>query len=155
MGNRLKQLSTQILAGILFGLGLAVAGMTSPLKVLAFLDVTGQWDPSLLIVLGTAVLIAGAAFRLAQAWPKPILKDSFPVLRNRQVDCPLIVGSAVFGIGWGIVGYCPGPAVALLAVPRNPEAWAVLTGMGLGYLCDGLLRKSPQKTISLSNAEDN
>lgn len=155
MGNRLKQLLTQIFAGVLFGLGLAIAGMTSPLKVLAFLDFAGQWNPSLLIVLGTAVLVAGYAFRVAQVWPKPILKDSFPVLRNRQVDFPLIVGSAVFGIGWGIAGYCPGPAVALLAVPRNPEAWTVLTGMALGYLCEGLLRQSLKKTISPLNTDDN
>jgi uncharacterized protein len=95
-------------AGLLFGIGLWVAGMANPKKVLDFLDVTGDWDPSLLLVMAGAVAVTLFAFR------KIIRKQNLKFER-RSVDLPLVAGAAIFGIGWGIGGYCPGPAVTALA----------------------------------------
>jgi uncharacterized membrane protein YedE/YeeE len=94
-------------AGLLFGAGLWLSGMANPRKVLDFLDVTGSWDPSLLLVMGGAVAVTAAFFR-------PILKQK-PIDFQSAVDIPLMAGAAIFGIGWGIGGYCPGPAVTALS----------------------------------------
>ena len=121
-----------LLCGLVFGLGLALAGMTSPQKVLAFLDVAGDWDPALLCVLGGAVVTAAIAFRFVLKRPRPVFDVRFHVGDARRIDAPLVIGSILFGIGWGIAGYCPGPAVALLAVPGNPELPLFLGGMLAG-----------------------
>lgn len=94
-------------AGLLFGIGLWLSGMANPRKVLDFLDITGNWDPSLLLVMGGAVAVTAIAFR-------PILKGK-PIEFKSSVDAPLIIGAAIFGIGWGIGGYCPGPALTALS----------------------------------------
>jgi uncharacterized protein len=94
-------------AGSLFGIGLWLSGMANPRKVLDFLDVAGNWDPSLLLVMGGAVAVTLAAFR-------PLLKRR-PIDFKREIDAPLITGAAIFGIGWGIGGYCPGPAITALS----------------------------------------
>ena len=94
-------------AGLLFGIGLWVSGMANPRKVLDFLDVAGNWDPSLLLVMGGAVAVTALAFR-------PLVKKHSLEFKN-SVDAPLIIGAALFGIGWGIGGYCPGPALTALA----------------------------------------
>lgn len=118
--------------GLLFGLGLAVSGMTHPQTVLGFLDVAGRWNPSLLFVLGGAVGVAAAGFHALRKRDKPVFADAFIVTDATKVDRPLIVGSILFGIGWGIGGYCPGPAVALLAAP-NRELWIFLPALLFGY----------------------
>jgi uncharacterized membrane protein YedE/YeeE len=118
-------------AGVLFGLGLAVSGMTDASKVLAFLDISGRWDPSLLFVLGGAVAITAGATRLVLRRQTPLLDDAFHISSRRAIDPSLIFGSAIFGIGWGISGYCPGPGVALLASP-SWETWAFLPAMLVG-----------------------
>ncbi|WP_438699751.1 DUF6691 family protein [Zoogloea sp.] len=120
--------------GLLFGLGLALSGMTSPLKVLGFLDVAGAWNPALMLVLGSAVGVAGVAFHFILRRPRPVLGERFHVSGATRADLGLVLGSALFGMGWGICGYCPGPALALLAVPDNPETLPVLAGLGLGIL---------------------
>ena len=94
-------------AGLLFGIGLWLSGMANPKKVLDFLDVTGNWDPSLLVVMGGAVAVTALAFR-------PLLKKN-PLDFKTAVDAPLVIGAAIFGIGWGIGGYCPGPALTALS----------------------------------------
>jgi uncharacterized membrane protein YedE/YeeE len=94
-------------AGLLFGIGLWLSGMAEPRKVLDFLDVAGNWDPSLLLVMGGAVAVTAVAFR-------PLLKRK-PIDFKSQLDAPLIIGAALFGVGWGIGGYCPGPALTALA----------------------------------------
>lgn len=94
-------------AGLLFGVGLWLSGMANPRKVLDFLDITGNWDPSLLLVMGGAVAVTAAAFR-------PLLKRK-PIDFKTSLDAPLVIGAALFGIGWGIGGYCPGPALTALA----------------------------------------
>lgn len=118
-------------SGALFGLGLSIAGMTDPQKVLAFLDVAGSWDPSLLFVLGSAVIVTFAGYRLALRQPRPLLAESFGVPTFRHIDRPLLLGSVLFGIGWGIAGYCPGPAIASLAF-TNTETLVFLPALALG-----------------------
>lgn len=124
----------QLLAGLIFGLGLALADMTSPRRVLAFLDVAGDWDPSLLFVLGGAVCTTFIGYRLVLRRPRPRLDSVFHLSTLRRIDRPLVLGSVLFGLGWGIGGFCPGPGVALLAVPGNPETWIFLAGLAVGIV---------------------
>jgi uncharacterized membrane protein YedE/YeeE len=95
-------------AGLVFGLGLWLSGMANPRKVLDFLDITGTWDPSLVLVMGGAVAITLAAFR-------PIIRRKALSFDKTSIDAPLIAGAAIFGLGWGIGGYCPGPALTALS----------------------------------------
>lgn len=121
-----------LVCGLLFGAGLALAGMTRPQKVLGFLDVAGHWDPSLLFVLGGAVLLATVAFRLVLRRGSPLLETSFDLPATKTIDVRLIGGALIFGLGWGLSGYCPGPAIALLAT-RNTEALYFLPAMLAGW----------------------
>jgi uncharacterized membrane protein YedE/YeeE len=127
----MKRNLTSWLAGIVFGFGLALSGMTHPEKVLGFLDVVGAWDASLLFVLGGAVGVTLLSFRVILRMKKPLLAERFYTTRETQIDRPLIVGAILFGAGWGISGYCPGPAIALIAAP-NWELWAFLPAAILG-----------------------
>jgi uncharacterized protein len=95
-------------AGLLFGIGLWLSGMANPRKVLDFLDVAGNWDPSLLLVMGGAVVVTFAAFR-------PIIRKKGLTFDKTKIDLPLVLGAGLFGIGWGIGGYCPGPALTALS----------------------------------------
>lgn len=120
------------LSGSLFGLGLAVSRMTDPERVLGFLDVAGDWDPALLFVLGGAVLTTTVLFRLVLRYDVPVLADRFRLPSARDVDRRLLAGSALFGIGWGLAGYCPGPALAGLGVASAEVLWflpAMIAGM--------------------------
>jgi len=136
-----RNISTAI-AGLLFGIGLAVSGMTHPDKVLGFLDVAGAWDPSLLLVLGGAVGVTVIAFRFILRRPAPVLEQSFSLPTLREIDGPLVVGATLFGIGWGISGYCPGPAFASLAAP-NWETWVFIPAVLLGAFVHRASRTSP------------
>ena len=104
-----------LVAGLVFGLGLILSGMTDPAKVIGFLDLAGNWNPSLAFVMGGAVLVGLVAFRLAARLPKALLGDPMRIPGTRQIDRRLILGGLTFGIGWGLAGYCPGPALASLA----------------------------------------
>ena len=104
------------LAGLVFGIGLVVSGMSDPAKVLNFLDVAGHWDPSLAFVMGGASVTAFLGFRLAWRRPAPLLFADFDMPANNAIDAPLLSGAVLFGIGWGIGGFCPGPAWT--ALPR-------------------------------------
>jgi uncharacterized protein len=118
--------------GLLFGIGLALAGMTRPQKVLGFLDVAGPWDPSLLFVLGGAVAVSAVAFRYILRRHSPLLAESFDLPTTKPIDRNLIAGATIFGVGWGLSGYCPGPAIALLAAP-DTEALYFLPAMLAGW----------------------
>ncbi|MDO8178966.1 MAG: YeeE/YedE family protein [Undibacterium sp.] len=133
-----------LLAGLVFGLGLALSGMTSPAKVLDFLDLAGNWDPSLLFVLGGAVGVTAIVFRWILRRKKPLFSDQFFLPLAKNIDGKLIVGALIFGIGWGISGYCPGPAIASLASP-NWETWIFLPAMLAGILLQRLLAGSRNK----------
>ncbi len=114
-----------LVSGVVFGLGLSLAQMTNPDKVLNFLDIRGTWDPSLLLVLGGAVVLSAIAFYIVFKRGAPLWDDIFHMPLPKAIDRPLIIGSALFGIGWGLSGYCPGPAIASLGF-GNPEAlWVV------------------------------
>ena len=105
-------------AGLLFALGLGIGGMTQPSKVIGFLDVAGDWDPSLAFVMGGALLVYAIVARLALARPAPMLETKFFVPTRRDIDRPLVLGAVLFGAGWGLAGYCPGPALVSLASGR-------------------------------------
>ncbi len=120
-----------LMAGLVFGLGLAIAEMTNPLKVLAFLDLAGDWDPSLAFVMGGAVTVTALAFRFILRRPVPFYGERFHLPTLTQIDRKLLVGAALFGIGWGLAGYCPGPALATV-LSGNSEVWWFVPAMLVG-----------------------
>jgi uncharacterized membrane protein YedE/YeeE len=123
-----------LFAGVLFGLGLAVSGMVDPQKVIGFLDVAGHWDPTLAFVMGGALLVAIPAFRLIFRRSRPVLADDFDLPTKDSLDASLLGGAALFGVGWGLSGFCPGPSVTALAsglVPVFAFVAAMIAGMAL------------------------
>jgi hypothetical protein len=110
----MKQFFSYFFAGLLFGIGLALSNMIDPNKVVDFLDVTGNWDPSLAFVMIAALSISFIAFNLIPKKASPIFDDKFKLPTRKDIDKPLIVGASIFGIGWGIAGFCPGPALSSL-----------------------------------------
>jgi uncharacterized protein len=145
MNSKMLRYLVSLICGLLFGAGLALSGMTRPLKVLGFLDVAGKWDPSLIFVLGGAVIVATVAFRFILQRKAPLLAPSFDLPTTKKVDRKLIVGALIFGVGWGIAGYCPGPAIALLAAPDTEALYflpAIVAGWGLYRLTAGVANRS-------------
>ena len=122
-----------LFSGTLFGLGLAVSGMVDPAKVIGFLDVAGNWDPTLAFVMGGALLVTIPAFRLILKHPHPALANNFELPTKRGVDTRLIGGAALFGLGWGLGGFCPGPAVTALATGLTP-VFAFVAAMVAGMV---------------------
>ena len=125
-------LVTAFLAGLLFGTGLILSSMTNPAKVLAFLDVTGRWDPSLAFVMVGAILVAAIGYRAAGARGRSLFGGKLHMPRAAGIDRRQLLGSLTFGAGWGLVGYCPGPALAALAVGGRPTlrfVGAMVAGM--------------------------
>ncbi len=126
----------QFVIGLAFGLGLLVCGMSNPAKVLNFLDLaairTGSWDPSLVFVMLGAVIITFIGFRLVLKWPRPVLARAFHLPTKTDFDLRVIVGPAIFGVGWGIAGFCPGPAFVALGYGSSASIQfmiAMLVGM--------------------------
>lgn len=120
------------IAGLLFGLGVGISGMTDPSRVLGFLDIAGAWDPTLMFVLGGAVVTNFIGYRLAFKRANPIYGEAFQLPTRQDLDGRLIGGSALFGIGWGLSGYCPGPAIASIGGLTAPLA-AMLIAMAVGW----------------------
>ncbi len=123
-----------LVVGILFGVGLNISQMTNPEKVLAFLNVLGDWDPSLALVMVSALIVAGLGFIIAKKMKKPIFDSQFSWPNKTVIDKPLILGASLFGVGWGMVGLCPGPAIASLAAPSTEILLfliSMLVGMGI------------------------
>jgi uncharacterized membrane protein YedE/YeeE len=116
MSQRVLQIIVALGAGLIFGFGLSLSGMLDPVRVQGFLDIFGKWDPSLAFVLGGAVIIAFIGVRLAGRLAHPAFDESFHMPTATAIDRPLILGSALFGIGWGLAGLCPGPALASLSL---------------------------------------
>lgn len=127
-------------AGVFFGLGLALSQMINPNKVLNFLDVAGNWDPSLALVMGGALFIGIIAFYLIPKRASPLFEETFKLPTRKDIDKPLLIGSAIFGIGWGVAGYCPGPAFATLG-SNTLEAILFITAMIAGVLLHDFIYK--------------
>ena len=114
------------LIGLVFGLGISISGMANPAKVLNFFDIAGTWDPSLMFVMGGALITTFFGYRLVWRRTAPVFDTSFQVPENRSIDLPLVAGSATFGIGWGIAGFCPGGALPAIGTGR----WEVFVFVG-------------------------
>ena len=125
--------------GLVFGTGIAISGMANPAKVLNFFDVAGAWDPSLLVVMASALVVTAIGYRFVLRYPRPILEPGFHLPTNRRLDMPLIAGSAVFGIGWGISGFCPGGAIPALGLGET-SAWAFVGAMLAGIFAARTIR---------------
>lgn len=119
--------------GLLFGVGLTVSGMVQPLKVVGFLDFAGAWDPTLAFVMGGALVVTALAFPWILRRGRPLWAESFSLPTRKDLDARLLAGSAIFGIGWGLAGFCPGPALAALALGA-PGAWIFSAAMAAGML---------------------
>ncbi|GLS18170.1 membrane protein [Labrys miyagiensis] len=134
MSRSLPQAIVALGAGAIFGFGLSLSGMLDPVRVQGFLDIFGRWDPSLAFVLAGAVIVAFIGVRIARRLAHPVLDKDFHLPVARAIDPPLIIGSALFGIGWGLAGLCPGPALASLSLGLWQTALfvaAMITGMVL------------------------
>lgn len=132
-----------LLSGLLFGLGLSLGGMTEPAVVLGFLDIFGQWDPCLAFVMAGAVVTAAIGYRLVLRRPHPLVAETFQIPTSRTIDARLIGGAALFGIGWGIAGYCPGPALASIGA-GDASLLLLVTSMLAGWwLASRLPRPRP------------
>ena len=130
---------TSLLSGLVFGLGLIVAGMANPAKVLAFLDLAGAWDPSLAFVMGGAIGVGFVAFLVARQRTVTFLGEEMKLPTARHIDRRLVFGSVAFGIGWGIAGFCPGPALVALGMGEGKAlvfVASMLAGMGIFELIE-------------------
>ena len=136
-----------LLVGLVFGIGLIISGMTDPSKVIGFLDLAGRWDPSLGFVMGGAILVGLVAFRFAAGRDKSLLGDAMRLPTATQIDRRLVLGGLAFGIGWGLAGYCPGPALASLASGGSKPlifAAAMIVGMVIFELLERLPARRKQ-----------
>ena len=138
----MKHRISEFAVGLLFGIGLILSGMTDPGKVIGFLDLSGAWDPSLALVMGGAILVGVFAFALAKKRTTTFLGGAMHLPSSNDIDKRLLAGSLLFGVGWGLVGLCPGPAIADLVLAFRPVAIfviAMLGGMALFKLLDRAL----------------
>lgn len=135
---------SMVASGLLFGAGLALSGMTQPSKVMAFLDFTGDWDPSLAFVMMGAIAVHAVLYRLVRRRSSPLFQTTFHVPTRRDVDPRLVAGAALFGLGWGLGGFCPGPGI-VSAASLDPSALvfvaAMLGGMLLQHVTDAAQHK--------------
>lgn len=135
-----------LLTGLLFGLGLVISGMTQPAKVVGFLNFFGDWDPSLAFVMGGAVVVNTIIFRLTKKRSRPLLGPKFHMPTKDEIDWRLIAGSALFGVGWGLAGYCPGPGITALVSMQAPAlvfVGAMAAGMVLFAVVDRFIFSRP------------
>ncbi len=136
------QLAFIYLAGLMFGIGIAISGMMNPAKVLNFFDVAGIWDPSLLIVMVTALAVTAVGYRLVMRRARPIFEPRFQVPTSRTIDAKLIGGSALFGVGWGMSGFCPGASLPALGT-GNPAVLIFTAALVAGmFLARVAMRRS-------------
>jgi uncharacterized protein len=131
-----------LLAGMIFGAGLTLSDMVNPARVLNFFDVAGSWDPTLAFVMGGALATATLGYRLVFARGTPLIGGTFHLPTQRQIDLPLVGGAALFGAGWGLAGFCPGPALAAL-VSLQPKVWLFVGAMLVGMAATKIWRDLP------------
>ncbi|MDA8586206.1 YeeE/YedE family protein [Rhodobacteraceae bacterium] len=126
--------------GLIFGVGIMISGMANPAKVINFFDIAGTWDPSLAFVMGGALGITALGYRFVLKRPAPKLDSVFHLPTRSDIDMPLVAGSAVFGVGWGIAGFCPGGAIPALGTGR-PEVFVFIAALLAGILTAKFLRR--------------
>lgn len=139
---------TSLLAGLVFGVGLIVSGMANPAKVLGFLDLAGRWDPSLALVMAGAISVGLISFAVAKRRTQSFLRTEMKLPKARDIDQRLVGGGLLFGIGWGVAGFCPGPAVVALGMGETKAVVfvvAMLVGMGVFELLE---RRKPARQAS-------
>lgn len=141
------QRAFEFLAGLLFGLGLMLAGMTDPSKVLAFLDLAGAWDPSLALVMGGGIAVGLGAFTVAKGRSKTLLGNAIFLPQATVIDRRLLGGSALFGVGWGLAGFCPGPALVSLGL-GDAKVWVFVAAMVAGMLVFEWLESRAHRALS-------
>jgi uncharacterized membrane protein YedE/YeeE len=144
----MRPLVSAIVVGILFGAGLALSDMINPARVLAFLDIAGAWDPTLAFVMIGAVVPTAVAFAMRPRLSSPLFGNKFVIPENRSPDRRLLIGAAIFGLGWGLVGFCPGPAIASLSL-RLWQPWLFVAAMLAGMAVE---RALPQRLSSIQPA---
>jgi len=137
----MKRNISALATGTLFGIGLTISQMLNPEKVIGFLDLFGQWDPSLAFVMAGALMVTALGYRLVHKQSKPLFNERFDLPSNRHIDSRLAAGSALFGIGWGLVGLCPGPAIAALFIGGLPIV-VFLVSMAVGAYLFELLNQN-------------
>jgi uncharacterized membrane protein YedE/YeeE len=133
-------IANALLAGLIFGIGLIISGMANPAKVLGFLDLSGNWDPSLAFVMVGAILVGTVAFALARRRQRSMLGAPIQLPEAKHIDRRLIAGSLVFGTGWGLAGFCPGPAL-VVAGGGQPSAWLFVVSMLIGMWIFSILER--------------
>lgn len=129
-----------LIAGIFFGLGLTISEMVDPARVIGFLNITGNWDPTLALVMATALLVALPSFTFILRCHRPLCADKFSLPDKKNIDMPLIIGASLFGVGWGLGGFCPGPAITAL-VTLSPDVIVFVLAMLTGYFIVNLAKK--------------
>lgn len=145
-----KAYFSSFFSGLLFAIGLGLSGMMNPEKVQGFLDITGKWDPSLALVMGGAVMVTFIVFPIIFKRKQPIFEFSFAMPSNTKIDKNLIIGAILFGAGWGIGGFCPGPAMASIGT-LNPNVLVFIISMLLGFIIQQKISVSKK----ISGAEKN
>ncbi|HEX7927471.1 MAG TPA: DUF6691 family protein [bacterium] len=139
------------LLGALFAIGLGIGSMTLPAKIIGFLDVTGAWDPSLVLVLGGAVVTYAVMYRMAIGRGRPLFADAYVLPGQNRIDVPLVAGAAIFGIGWGMSGFCPGPAIVALVTGKT-EVLSFVAAMIVGmWLHDGIAAWRQREASAAAN----
>lgn len=129
-----------LIAGIIFGMGLTISEMVDPARVIGFLNITGDWDPTLALVMGSALLITFPSFTYILRRRNPIFADKFSLPGKKHLDKSLLIGASLFGLGWGIAGFCPGPAITAM-VTLSPDVMLFVLAMLTGYYLASLLGK--------------
>ena len=131
----MKNIIVPLTSGIIFGIGLVIAGMTNPAKVMGFFNIFGNWDPSLIFVMGGAIAVSMLVFLISKKMSAPLFnkEEGFNQQLKKNIDSPLIIGSSIFGIGWALVGFCPGPAISALT-QVNGNVFMFFIAMSIGML---------------------
>lgn len=135
--------------GLIFGTGIALSGMANPAKVLNFFDIAGAWDPSLLLVMGAALAVTAIGYFFVLRRDRPVLEAKFHLPTSRKIDLPLVAGSAIFGVGWGISGFCPGGAIPALGL-GEASAWAFVGSMLAGIFAARTVRQALEQRATQS-----
>ncbi|MGE6784647.1 DUF6691 family protein [Ensifer adhaerens] len=154
MNRTLLRPAATLVSGVLFGFGLSLSGMLDPARVRAFLDITGNWNPSLAFVLGGAVLVSALGVLVTRRLKHPLFDETFHLPDNQVIDRRLIVGSAIFGVGWGLVGLCPGPALASLSLGLPATMVFVAAMVAAMLVHDRLVGRRVQGQTSVGTGTD-